>query len=96
MLQNILFKLPTNTIINASLFDSKTSLLSRHQASLFERQNEDPMIQGENISDLIHHLDTLKFMGTEGIHPKVLRELLEVLSRCNHLPAVLANQGDPS
>lgn len=39
------------------------------------------IIQGQNISDRIHHLDTWKFMGTDGIHPKVLKELLEVLTR---------------
>ncbi|KFW00845.1 hypothetical protein N327_12243, partial [Fulmarus glacialis] len=32
------------------------------------------------ISDLLHHLDTHKSMGPDGIHPKVLRELVEVLT----------------
>lgn len=37
--------------------------------------------RGIIISDLMHHLDTQKFMGTDGIHPKVPKELLEVLTR---------------
>ncbi|GAB0180701.1 mitochondrial enolase superfamily member 1 [Grus japonensis] len=31
------------------------------------------------VSDLLHHLDTHKCMGPDGIHPRVLRELGEVL-----------------
>ncbi|GAB0181963.1 mitochondrial enolase superfamily member 1 [Grus japonensis] len=33
------------------------------------------------VSDLLHHLDTHKSMGPDGIHPKVLRELAEVLTK---------------
>ncbi|GAB0184555.1 mitochondrial enolase superfamily member 1 [Grus japonensis] len=32
-------------------------------------------------SDLLHHLDTHKSMGPDGIHPRVLRELVEVLTK---------------
>ncbi|KAK4812027.1 LOW QUALITY PROTEIN: hypothetical protein QYF61_025018 [Mycteria americana] len=32
-------------------------------------QNEAPIIQGEMVSDLPHHLDTHKSMGPDGIHP---------------------------
>ncbi|KAK4821524.1 hypothetical protein QYF61_021927 [Mycteria americana] len=39
------------------------------------------IIQGEMVSDLIHHLDTHKSMGLDGIHPRVLRELAEVLTK---------------
>ncbi|KFW84296.1 hypothetical protein N336_05568, partial [Phalacrocorax carbo] len=39
-----------------------------------------PMIEGEMVSDLLHHLDTHKSMGLDRIHPGVLRELVEVLT----------------
>ncbi|KFQ86695.1 hypothetical protein N337_12037, partial [Phoenicopterus ruber ruber] len=42
---------------------------------------EAPVIQGEMVSDLLHHLDTHKSMGPDGIHPRVLRELVEVLTK---------------
>ncbi|KFV59125.1 hypothetical protein N328_09357, partial [Gavia stellata] len=44
-------------------------------------QNEAPTTQGEMVSDLLHHLDTHKSMGPDGIHPRVLRELVEVLTK---------------
>ncbi|GAB0181569.1 mitochondrial enolase superfamily member 1 [Grus japonensis] len=33
------------------------------------------------VRDLLHHLDTHKSMGPEGIHPRALRELAEVLTK---------------
>ncbi|KAK4826614.1 hypothetical protein QYF61_010542 [Mycteria americana] len=33
------------------------------------------------VRDLLHHLDTHKSMGPDGIHPRVLRELVEVLTK---------------
>ncbi|GAB0181608.1 mitochondrial enolase superfamily member 1 [Grus japonensis] len=33
------------------------------------------------VRDLLHHLDTHKSMGPEGIHPRALRELAEVLAK---------------
>ncbi|GAB0186408.1 receptor-type tyrosine-protein phosphatase zeta [Grus japonensis] len=44
-------------------------------------QNEALIIQGEMVSDLLHHLDTHKSMGLDGIQPRVLRELVEVLTK---------------
>ncbi|GAB0207631.1 ubiquitin carboxyl-terminal hydrolase 4 [Grus japonensis] len=44
-------------------------------------QNEAPIIQGEMVSDLLHHLDTHKSMGPDGIHPRALRELAEALTK---------------
>ncbi|KAK4831549.1 hypothetical protein QYF61_018204 [Mycteria americana] len=46
-----------------------------------EEQNEAPIIQGEMVSNLLHHLDTHESMGPDGIHPRVLRKLVEVLTK---------------
>ncbi|KFP96122.1 hypothetical protein N329_01318, partial [Haliaeetus albicilla] len=40
-----------------------------------------PIIQGEMGSDLLHHLDTHRSVGPDGIHPRVLRELATVLTK---------------
>ena len=39
--------------------------------------NKPPIIQEEAVNDLLCHLDNLKSMGPDGIHPRVLRELPE-------------------
>ncbi|GAB0203286.1 mitochondrial enolase superfamily member 1 [Grus japonensis] len=39
------------------------------------------MVQEEAVNDLLHHLDTHKSMGPDGIHPRVLRELVEELAK---------------
>ncbi|KAK4828300.1 hypothetical protein QYF61_025312 [Mycteria americana] len=44
-------------------------------------QNGAHIIQGEMVSDLLHHLDTHKSMGPDEIHPRVLKELAEVLTK---------------
>ncbi|PKU43522.1 hypothetical protein llap_6178 [Limosa lapponica baueri] len=50
------------------------------------------------VSELLHHLDTQNSMGLDGIHPRVLKELAEVLTKptFHHLSLVLANQRGPS
>lgn len=45
-----------------------------------EEQKEAQIIQEEIVNDLLHHLDTNKSVGPDGIHPKVLRELSEVIT----------------
>ncbi|KAK4832634.1 hypothetical protein QYF61_024615 [Mycteria americana] len=40
-----------------------------------------PIIQGEMVSDLLHHLDIHKSMGPDEVHPRVLKELAEVLTK---------------
>lgn len=42
-------------------------------------KNDAFIIQGEMVSNLLHHLNNHKSMGPDGIHPKVLKELVEVL-----------------
>ncbi|KAK4817961.1 hypothetical protein QYF61_003481 [Mycteria americana] len=44
-------------------------------------QNKPPIIQEEAVSDLLCHLDTHKSMRPEGIHARVLRELVEELAK---------------
>ncbi|KFW66504.1 hypothetical protein AS28_11516, partial [Pygoscelis adeliae] len=40
-----------------------------------------PIIQGEMVSDLLHRLYTHNSMGPDGIQPRVLKELAEVLTK---------------
>ncbi|PKU37648.1 rna-directed dna polymerase from mobile element hypothetical protein [Limosa lapponica baueri] len=40
-----------------------------------------PVIQREMVRDLLQRLDVHKSMGPGGIHPRVLRELAEVLTK---------------
>ncbi|KFW65450.1 hypothetical protein AS28_10562, partial [Pygoscelis adeliae] len=40
-----------------------------------------PIIQEEAVNDLLRHLDAHKCMGPDGIHPRVLRELAEELTK---------------
>ncbi|KFQ22853.1 hypothetical protein N332_12329, partial [Mesitornis unicolor] len=45
------------------------------------KHSEAPIIHEEVVRDLLHHLDIHKTMGPDGIHPRVLRELAEVLTK---------------
>ncbi|TRZ18490.1 hypothetical protein HGM15179_008640 [Zosterops borbonicus] len=44
-------------------------------------QNSPPVIQEEAVSELLRHLDAHKSMGTDRIHPRVKRELVEDLTK---------------
>ncbi|KAJ7414786.1 rna-directed dna polymerase from mobile element jockey-like [Pitangus sulphuratus] len=44
-------------------------------------ENKALIIQGEMVSDLLRHLDSHKSMGLDGIHPRVLREMVKVLTK---------------
>ncbi|GAB0203024.1 mitochondrial enolase superfamily member 1 [Grus japonensis] len=69
----------------ASVFNSQTSCPQGIQPPELEdrdrEQNKPPMVQEEAVNDLLHHLDTHKSMGLDGIHPRVLRELAEELAK---------------
>lgn len=42
-------------------------------------ENEAPI--GRMISELLDHLDTHKSMGLDGIHPRILKDMLKVLPK---------------
>jgi len=69
----------------ASVFNSQTGYSQGSQPPGPEDRdgvrNKPPVIQEEAINDLLCHLDTHKSMGTDGIHPRVLRELAEELAK---------------
>ncbi|KAK4808572.1 hypothetical protein QYF61_009875 [Mycteria americana] len=69
----------------ASVFNSQTSYPQVIQPPELEdrdgEQNKSPIIQEEAVNDLLCHLDTHKSMGPDGIHPRVLRELVEELAK---------------
>ncbi|GAB0175853.1 mitochondrial enolase superfamily member 1 [Grus japonensis] len=69
----------------ASVLNSKTSCpLGTQPPELEDRdgeQSEAPITQGEIVSNLLHQLGQQKSMGLDGIHPRVLRKLAEVLTK---------------
>ncbi|XP_053905560.1 uncharacterized protein LOC128849191 [Cuculus canorus] len=65
----------------ASAFNSKESSSFCLQIQELEGQNEAPVIQEEAVRDLLAQLDAHTSMGPDGIHPRVLKELADVLSK---------------
>ncbi|KAK4817527.1 hypothetical protein QYF61_019113 [Mycteria americana] len=69
----------------ASVFNSRANCsLGTQPLELEDRdgdQNGALIIQGEMVSDLLHHLDTHKSMGPDEIHPRVLKKLADVLTK---------------
>lgn len=72
-------------ILFPSVFSSRTSCLLDNNTPEVENrdgeQNDAPVIHNELGNDLLHHLEILKSIGPDGIHPKVLRELVEMLTK---------------
>ncbi|KAK4824534.1 hypothetical protein QYF61_016114 [Mycteria americana] len=69
----------------ASVFNSQTSYPQGIQPPELEdrdgQQNKLPIIQEEAVNNLLCQLDTHKSMGPDGIHARVLRELVEELAK---------------
>lgn len=75
-------------VLNAfftSVFNSKTicpQCTQHHELEdRYGEQKETPISQEKIVSDLLHHLDTYKSMELDGIHPRILTELAEVLTK---------------
>ena len=91
-------------VLNAfftSVFNGHTGYSQGSQPPVLEDgdgvQNKPPIIQEEAVNNLLCHLYAYKSMGPEGIHPRVLRELVEELGKplC-YSSAVWAYQGGRS
>ncbi|KAK4808042.1 hypothetical protein QYF61_017062 [Mycteria americana] len=69
----------------ASVFNSRANCSLGTQPPESEERDRDqngaPIIQGEMVSDLLHHLDTHKSVGPDEIPPRVQKELAEVLTK---------------
>jgi len=79
----------------ASVFNSQTGYPQGSQPPVLEdregERNKPPIIEEEAVNDLLCHLDAYKSMGLDGIHPIVLRELVE--SWPSHFPSSISSPG---
>jgi len=68
-----------------SIFNSKGSYSPDTQPPEQEdrdrEQKKTPKIQGEVVSDLLCHTDTHRSVGLDGMHPRVLKELVDVFAK---------------
>ncbi|KAK4826432.1 LOW QUALITY PROTEIN: hypothetical protein QYF61_009129 [Mycteria americana] len=84
-IQDTMFKPKTTLFYYKDVFNSRANCsLGTQPLELEDRdgdQNGAPIIQGEMVSDLLHHFDTHKSMGPDEIHPRVLKELAEELTK---------------
>jgi len=72
------YLLPSLPVLNSKRSYSPDTQPSEQEESDGE-QNETPNIQGEMVNELLCHTDTQKSMGQDGIRPRVLKELADVL-----------------
>lgn len=78
-------KIEVLTAFFALVFNSKASCSPCTQPPELEnndgQKKEAPIFQGKIIRDLLHHLDTHKSMQLDGVHLRVWRELVKVLTK---------------
>jgi len=69
----------------ASVFNSQSDYSQGTQPLVLEDRegewNNPPIIREEAVNDLLYHLDTYKSMGPDGIHARVLMELVGELAK---------------
>lgn len=89
-------------IVFASVFNNKTRCFQGTQPLELEdmvgEEKKAHIIQRQMLSVLLHHLDTHWSMGPDGIHPRILKKQVEVITETtlHNLFSVLANWGGRS